>query len=233
MFNPETSESYELGMKGDFLSSRLRVNMAVHRTEFEDFQANTFVGTGFVLQNAGEIESNGFEIDFTAVLNSYFTLAGGAAYVDAEYDSFVGGACIRTPYGNEPDAGDARFPAVCDVSGNRVGSTPEWTYYTSLIGSYDWNNGVLYGRLDISHKDDMMIGNDNDPNKEAEAYTVANLHIGYTFADGKYDVSAWAKNIADEDYRYSAFNSVIREGSLSGYFAEPRTYGLTLRANFD
>ena len=27
-------------------------------------------------------------------------------------------------------------------------------------------------------------------------------------------------------------NSVIREGSLSGYITEPRTYGLTFRANF-
>ncbi len=233
LFDPETSESYELGMKGDFMKNRLRVNMALYKTEFEDFQANTFVGTGFVLQNAGEIESNGFEVDVTAVLNSYFTLAGGAAYVDAEYDSFVGGACIRTPFGKEPDANDARFPAVCDASGNTVGSTPEWTYYTSLIGSYDLSSGVLYGRLDVSHKDDMLIGNDNDLNKEADAYTLANLHIGYSFAEGKYDVSVWAKNITDEDYRVSAFNSVLREGSLSAYHAEPRTYGLTFRANFD
>ena len=233
LFDPETSESYELGMKGDFMNNRLRVNMALYKTEFEDFQANTFVGTGFVLQNAGEIESNGFEVDVTAVLNSYFTLAGGAAYVDAEYDSFVGGACIRTPFGKEPDANDARFPAVCDASGNTVGSTPEWTYYTSLTGSYDLSSGVLYGRLDVSHKDDMLIGNDNDLNKEADAYTLANLHIGYSFAEGKYDVSVWAKNITDEDYRVSAFNSVLREGSLSAYHAEPRTYGLTFRANFD
>ncbi len=233
LFDPETSESYELGMKGDFMQNRLRVNMALYKTEFEDFQANTFVGTGFVLQNAGEIESNGFEVDVTAVLNSYFTLAGGAAYVDAEYDSFVGGACIRTPFGKEPDADDARFPAVCDASGNTVGSTPEWTYYTSLIGSYDLSSGVLYGRLDVSHKDDMLIGNDNDLNKEADAYTLANLHIGYSFAEGKYDVSVWAKNITDEDYRVSGFNSVLREGSLSAYHAEPRTYGLTFRANFD
>ena len=233
LFDPETSESYELGMKGDFMQNRLRVNMALYKTEFEDFQANTFVGTGFVLQNAGEIESNGFEVDVTAVLNSYFTLAGGAAYVDAEYDSFVGGACIRTPFGEEPDANDARFPAVCDASGNTVGSTPEWTYYTSLIGSYDLSSGVLYGRLDVSHKDDMLIGNDNDLNKEADAYTLANLHIGYSFAEGKYDVSVWAKNITDEDYRVSGFNSVLREGSLSAYHAEPRTYGLTFRANFD
>jgi iron complex outermembrane receptor protein len=233
LFDPETSESYELGMKGDFMKNRLRVNMALYKTEFEDFQANTFVGTGFVLQNAGEIESNGFEVDVTAVLNSYFTLAGGAAYVDAEYDSFVGGACIRTPFGKEPDANDARFPAVCDASGNTVGSTPEWTYYTSLTGSYDLSSGVLYGRLDVSHKDDMLIGNDNDLNKEADAYTLVNLHIGYSFAEGKYDVSVWAKNITDEDYRVSAFNSVLREGSLSAYHAEPRTYGLTFRANFD
>jgi outer membrane receptor protein involved in Fe transport len=59
------------------------------------------------------------------------------------------------------------------------------------------------------------------------------LHIGYSFAAGKYDASVWAKNITDKDYRVSAFNSVLREGSLSAYHEEPRTYGLTFRANFD
>ena len=62
LFDPETSDSLEAGLKGDFLDNRLRVNAAVYQTDFEDFQENTFVGTGFVLQNAGEILSQGFEI---------------------------------------------------------------------------------------------------------------------------------------------------------------------------
>ncbi len=233
LFDPETSESYEIGMKGDFLENQLRLNMALYRTDFDDFQANTFVGTGFVLQNAGEIATNGFEVDFMYLLNSYLTLTGGAAYVDAEYDSFVGGSCIRTPFGNEPDANEPAFPTVCDASGNTVGGTSEWTYYASLIGEYDLDNGLLYGRIDVNYRDDIPSGTDNDPNKGADGYTLANVRVGYLFGGDKYDLSLWAKNAFDEDYRNGGFNSVVREGSLSGYHTEPRTYGLTFRVNFD
>ena len=231
LFDPETSDSIEVGVKGDFFDQRLRINASAYQTDFEDFQANSFVGTGFVLQNAGKIQSSGFELDAQALINSWLTIAGGVANVDAEYDSFVGGACIRTPYGAEPDANDPNFPTFCDVSGNRVGSTPEWTYYASLITERQMGEGFLYGRLDYNWRDEMFIGNDNDPNKATDSFGIANVKVGYRFNDDRYDVAIWAKNAFDEDHRTSAFNSVIREGSLTGYHLEPRTVGITLRAS--
>ena len=231
LFDAETSDSLEVGLKGDFFDRRLRINASAYQTDFEDFQENAFVGTGFVLQNAGEIQSRGFEVDVQALINSWLTIAGGVANVDAEYDSFVGGPCIRTPFGAEPDANDPNFPTVCDVSGNRVGSTPEWSYYASLITERQMGEGFLYGRLDYNWRDDMFIGADNDLNKAADSSSVANIKVGYRFNDDRYDVAIWAKNAFDEDHRTSAFNSVIREGSLSAYHLEPRTVGITLRAS--
>jgi len=233
IFDPETSESYELGLKGDFLENRLRMNLALHQTDFDEFQANTFVGTGFVLQNAGSIKASGFEADVMGIVNSWLTVTGGLAYVDAEYDSFVGGACIRTPFGNTPDQSEPGFPTVCDSSGNTVDSTPELTFYASLLAEREFRDGFLFGRFDVNRRGDNPSGTDNDPNKEGPAYTLANVRVGYRFTDEKYEVSLWAKNVFDEDYRNGAFNSVIREGSLTSYHTEPRTYGLTFRANFD
>ena len=233
VFKPETSTSIEIGMKSEFMDNRLRLNMALHQTDFDDFQANTFVGTGFVLQNAGEIETTGFEVDALAVLSDNFSLSAGAAWVDAEYSSFVAGACIRTPFSSSPDRSDPMFPITCDASGNTVGSTPEWTIYSSLIGEFEVGSGMLYTRLDISSQDDVIVGNDNDPNKVGDSRTLANFRIGYRFADGNYDVSLWAKNLLDEDYSSGAFNSVIREGSLSAYHTEPRTFGITFRSSIN
>ena len=231
LFDPETSDSFEIGLKGDFLNRRLRVNAAVYQTNFDDFQANTFVGTGFVLQNAGEIESRGFEVEVFALPAEWLTLASGVAYVDAEYDSFVGGSCIRTPFGAEPDAGEPNFPTVCDSSGNIVGGTPEWTWFASAQVQRRLGNGSLfYGQLDVNWKDDNPSGTDNDPNKFADSYALTNLRLGYRFGADRYDVSLWAKNLLDEDYTNGAFNSVIREGSLTEYHTEPRTWGVTLRA---
>ena len=231
LFDPETSDSIEVGLKGDFFDKRLRVNASAYQTDFEDFQENTFVGTGFVLQNAGEIQSRGFEIDAQALINSWLSIAAGVANVDAEYESFVGGPCIRTPFGAEPDANEPNFPTVCDVSGNRVGSTPEWSYYASLISERQMGEGFVYGRFDYNWRDDMFIGADNDPNKASDSYGVANIKAGYRFNNDRYDVAIWAKNAFDKDHRTHAFNSVIREGSLTAYHLEPRTVGITLRAS--
>jgi iron complex outermembrane recepter protein len=234
LFDPETSDAYEVGFKGDFMDRRLRVNAALYLIDFEDFQANTFVGTGFVLQNAGAIDTRGLEVDVQALLAPWLSLTAGTAYVDAEYDSFIGGSCILTPYGSEPDAAQAAFPTVCDATGNRVASTPKWTYFASLSADRQLRNGAsFYGRLDVNWKDDNPSGTDNDPNKTADSYTLTNLHLGYRTADERYTVSLWAKNLFDEDYRNGAFNSVIRQGSLSAYHTEPRTVGVTFRANFN
>lgn len=231
LFDPETSDSYEVGMKADFMDKRLRVNAAVYLTDFDDFQANTFVGTGFVLQNAGQIQTRGFEVEVFALPAEWLTLQSGLAYVDAEYESFEGGSCIRTPFGAEPDAGEPNFPTVCDSSGNIVGGTPEWTIYGSAQVSHRIQSGNLfYGQLDVNWKDENPSGTDNDPNKFADAYVLTNLRLGYRFSGDRYDVSLWAKNLLDEDYTNGAFNSVIREGSLTEYHTEPQTWGVTLRA---
>jgi len=233
LFDPETSDSYEVGFKGDFLDKRLRINAAVYLTDFDDFQANTFVGTGFVLQNAGKIETKGFELEVFALPAEWLNLTSGVAYVDATYDSFLGGSCARTPFGSEPDASDPGFPTVCDATGNRVASTPKWTVFGSAQAHQRLGDGnLLYAQLDVNWRDDTPNGTDADPNKNTKAYALANVRLGYRFSADHYDVSLWAKNVFDKDYTDGTFNSVIREGSLTGYHTEPRTWGVTLRATY-
>lgn len=232
LFDPETSDSYEIGLKGEFFARRLRVNAALYQTDFDDFQENTFVGTGFVLQNAGEIRTRGGELEVTMLPNSRLTLQAGAAYVDAEYKSFAAGACTRTPLSNSPDASVPTYPVVCSNSGNVVPGTPEWTLYGSARFEQALPGGRVYGQLDLNWRDDTVSGNDNDPNKLQDAFTLVNLRVGWRFGDGRYDLSVWGKNIFDEDYHGGAFNSVIREGSLSAYHTEPATWGVTFRADY-
>lgn len=232
LFDPETSDSYEIGLKGDFLDRRLRINLAVYHTDFDDFQENTFVGTGFVLQNAGKIKSTGGELEIFALPTPWLSLSAGLSYVDADYDEFLAGACTRTPLIGTPDAGAPNYPNTCDNTGNRVPLTPEFSFYASAHVSQTFGNGMVgYGQLDVSYRDDTEAGNDNDPNKVIPSYTLVNLRLGVAIND-RYDVSVWAKNLFDDDYHGGSFNSVIREGTLTAYITEPRTWGATLRATF-
>lgn len=65
VFEAETSESLEVGLKKDFVEQNVRINAAAHYTTVEDFQANTFTGNGFNLQNAGDYKISGFEVEAT------------------------------------------------------------------------------------------------------------------------------------------------------------------------
>jgi iron complex outermembrane receptor protein len=232
IFQPETSDSWEIGIKADLLDRRLRVNAAIYRTDYDDFQANTFVGTGFVLQNAGKITTTGGEVEIFAVPNEWLTLSSGIAWVDAEYDKFEGGPCIRTRLLNSPDAGQPFFPTVCNNSGNIVPSTPRVSFYVSAAVTKYFSNGLMgYSQLDLSWRDEVEAGTDNDPNKTQDSLALINLRIGLSFNE-KYDISLWGKNLTDENYRTGTFNSVLREGSLSGFHSEPRTWGITLRGYY-
>lgn len=235
LFAPEDSDSFEIGFKGDFMDRRLRVNAAVFMMELDDFQANNFVGDTFVLQNAGTLESKGFELDVVALPASWLSISAGVAYIDAVYDEFLTGACAQTPFGMEPDAGQPGFPNVCDVSGDQVGGTPEWSAYSSLRAERALNDGnSLYAQFDINWRDDMQSGIDSsgDPNHRLDSLTLANLRIGYRFGGDRYDVSLWGTNITDEDYHTASFNGVFRVGSITGMHAEPRMWGVTLRAEY-
>ena len=135
VFDPETAESYELGLKTEFPDQGLRVNVALHRTDTEDLQTISFQGAGFVLDNAGTAETYGGEIDVLWLPADNTTLTLAYAYNHAEYADFPNGACwTGTPWqvGPRNAAGDPVPPnesapgsEVCDISGGLVSGNPE------------------------------------------------------------------------------------------------------------
>ena len=60
-FNAEKATAFEVGLKQDIDALNLRINAAAHHTRIDDFQASTFTGFGFNLQNAGDLSTKGFE----------------------------------------------------------------------------------------------------------------------------------------------------------------------------
>jgi iron complex outermembrane receptor protein len=134
---------------------------------------------------------------------------------------------------SSPDAAEPNFPVVCNNSGNVVPGTPELSMFVSANFVKEFGNNMEgYSQLDMSWRDDVVSGNDNDINKAQDSFSLVNFRIGVRIDDAKYDISLWGKNIFDEDYHGGGFNSVIREGSLTAYLTEPFTWGLTLRSAF-
>ena len=80
-------------MKKDFPAQDLRINIAAHSTQVDDIQENTFIGTGFNLQNAGDYQTSGVELELKWLPTETIEVDFVYARVNAEYDNFMRGNC--------------------------------------------------------------------------------------------------------------------------------------------
>ena len=112
----ETDEltNFEIGFKGDFLENRLRLNATYYNSEIDNLQTSRFdpsnVAFLVFIENVGDAEVQGIDLDFAYAVSDQWTLSGAAAWVDSEITSLnpqlVG---LAAPVGSElpftPDFG--------------------------------------------------------------------------------------------------------------------------------
>jgi outer membrane receptor protein involved in Fe transport len=234
VFDAETSEAWEVGMKAEFPAQALRVNLALHRTETDDLQTISFQGTGFALQNAGVAEAQGGELDLLWQPLTNTTVTLGYAYNDAEYDDFQAGDCwIGTPFHTGQPDPRANGDGSCDRSGGLLSGNPEHTMVTSLRQDFTLSSNItafLYG--EYIWIDERMTDVNNDPLKLADDYSIINLRAGLILEDWDVQITAWGRNVGDEDYTNTIADAVAQPGRMIAYFNEPATWGINVRKNF-
>ena len=187
---PETSNTYELGLKTTALDNRLRFNVAVFDSKYKNYQANIqdlVVGTVITrLINAGEVSTKGVEVDFAAKLSKEFTVSGAAARIKARIDKF------NCPVGAS---------ASCNVDGKPLPFSPDSRVnvranYKTPIGSgltldvggdYNWQSKVLF---DITQA----------PDTYQSAYGIFNATVAVSDAAKGWRVAILGKNLANKSY---------------------------------
>ena len=237
IFDAETSQSFELGIKKDFREQNLRVNAAAHYTTVDDFQANTFTGNGFNLQNAGDYEISGMELEATWLPVESVEVHLGYALVNAEYKTFEAGNCwtAYTWHTGIDDPGrvnpDDNF---CDRSGDRPGGEPENYAVLSVKKDFELSDSIYaYIQGEFSYTGDVILDGSNDPYAVQDSYNILNLRLFMNFTEYDMDVILWGRNVLDEEYiNRTNFNTPLQEGKLNAYMAEPATYGITLKKRF-
>ena len=213
-FDPETSNSFELGLKGRFMDQRLTVNSALFHTTFDDFQLNSFTGLGFTVGNVKEAVAKGVEVESFLTLTEGVFLTAGATYADARYD-------------------DDLLPANAHLQGKRLTQSPFWQSSVSLFLDQPIPSTELRWTFNInwSHIGRANTGSDLDPEKWRDAHDLFNAQLGVKSASGRYEAVFWGRNLGDKRVNTLVFDSVFQGGSWHTFLNPPRTYGLTLKAN--
>src|SRR5690606_3285753 len=93
-FFPEVVDSYEAGVKADFLDRRLRANAAVFFANIDNVQRSTLLidplGNPYSsVFNAATSETKGLELEVTAIPVRGLTLQGTLGLIDAKYTEFT------------------------------------------------------------------------------------------------------------------------------------------------
>ena len=222
----ETSDSFEIGYK--YVGTTLYLSATYFQTDIEDFQANNFDNSTGVtitrLTNAGDVTTDGFEVDFIWTPTDNFSLSGGFAAVNAEIDSFN---CPIDPTTGLP-------PAACsDRSGLDVPFAPDLKY--SLMGNYvipmenmDIILNASYVYTDEQRSTLPSNSGTFSPVTLLPDYDIINASVAFSFNEDQFRVTVIGKNLTDESY--------VTTFSGDGFrYQIPREadrfFGINLRAN--
>ena len=222
-YDEEEVLAWEVGSKNQLLDNRLQLNLAAFYYDFDDFQVTQTEplaglppgSQGSVTRNAGEAEVYGAELSaiFLATEADRFNLM--LSYLHTEFTEF--------------DLYDPINDVQNDLSGNELNKSPDWT--ATLGYQHDWSLGekgdITVGIL-AYYMGDHYLRFQNDSLTEQDSYTKLDLNLTYTSAQGNWFVSAYGKNVTDEDVMVSA---TVLTGA-SGGFAAPRTYGVRAGMNW-
>ena len=217
-FDPERVWTYELGVKTDLLSNRLRLNTAFFLNDYTDLQmtASTIDAAGepaFVVQNAGKAEIRGLELELQLQATQAFRVDFGLGYLDARY--------------TELDAG------VTAVSTDgRIPKTPEWNLVLSPEYTFHLpNGGSLLVRADYSYKSKVYNDIANSESIAQAPFGLVNTRASWIPASGAWEVYAYGTNLTDEEYlEHGVFPEAF--GPSLGVAGRPREWGAGVRYRF-
>ena len=216
--NPEKAEVLELGAKIALPSGYL--NIAIFDQEIEDFQTNTFVGTGFVLANAGSQSADGYEFDLVISPTENIDLAVSGLFIDPIYDSYVGAA-----------------PG--DLSGTVPSNTPEDTISSTVTWNYNFKGWDSFLRISHLYSSEAKLL--ENPAHQALIEAKGNgyreqdtLNLTAGFEKDNISIKIWGKNINDDKFLTSAFIGVadLSETTFYGYPNSFKSYGMTINYSF-
>ncbi|MBX7535241.1 TonB-dependent receptor [Qipengyuania sp. GH1] len=250
-FEEETVDAYEIGLK--YQERMWGASLSLFRQEFSNFQLNTFNGSVFVVQNingcdtdlggldrdnsgttgacdadniAPGVVSQGFEFEANLRPANSLIFTVGLTRADTEFaDNLVGS-----------EDGTPLDPALRLLPGDQMSNAPAWVATSSLTWTPDIGTSGMKGLFYINARttSDYNTGSDLLYGKEQDGYTLVNYRVGITNIADRFSVEGWVNNLFDQNYSQVAFNTpfVAEQQTYSAFLAEPRTYGVTLRAEF-
>ena len=210
-YQPELSDNYEIGLKGNLLKNQLMTNLTLFYSRITDVQVPTLVlpDAITITKNAGLLNSIGFEVELSAFLLKGLEAFYSFGYTHAIYETL-----------KLSSNGTAK-----ELSGKRQIYTPETTSMLSLEYSLYLNNlksAKLFVRSDWKYLGNTFFDLKNSI--QQPSYHLLNASMGMKIK--QYECRIWANNLTDTRYISYAYDF----GAV--HLGNPQIYGVSLKASF-
>jgi iron complex outermembrane receptor protein len=224
-YEPETVDSYEIGMKTTALDGDLIFNVTAFLADYTDLQITTqqFVVFGgaptnvTAVVNAGKQKNKGFEVETVFRPNEYVQLTAMVGYLDADLIEFLT-SDPENP-GEIIDLGPIYDPVF----------SPDYSGLLSAEFFWSMGNGDGYGRIGYTFTDDIKTMNLGPSVGDQPGYGVLDATVAYTTQDGRWRFALNGNNLTDEEYLQAGydFGSAINYISQLGFYGPPRTWSVS------
>jgi iron complex outermembrane recepter protein len=224
---PETARSLEFGLKARWWGGRVVANLAWFRAEYKNFQANSpdilFGLPVSRLTNAGDISTEGFELDFAVRPITGLRVSGGLALTEAQIEQF-------------------RLPVTGVLSSARQGERLPFAPEVKGTVSVDYNVSPTSFPFDMVYSAQLSSTTEQrtaipdlataiNPGTFLPGFTNLDASVSFVTKDKRYSLAIVGKNLTDSD------QPAFIENTGAGLAARfPRNadsyYGITLKAKF-
>jgi len=210
-YKPEIADSFELGVKTNFLDRRGLFNIAVFYTDSKDrLEFATAPDRTFVdFTNAASTEIKGIEAQVAFRFDRDLSIEASAAYIDAEYKDFV-----------DRGTGDV-------FSGNTLPFSPKLT--ASLQGTKTFRFGAgraIKATTSINHVGEQFFNSSNIASASGRGYALLNARFSYTWSEDGPELSLFGTNLTDESYRAGGNTGVTGNNVYNA--GRPRSVGVEM-----
>ncbi|GIX29750.1 MAG: hypothetical protein KatS3mg124_0222 [Porticoccaceae bacterium] len=234
--DPETADSFELGMRSEWLDNSLRLNLTGFYVIYDDSQQQLLAeiqadrdGDGEVdsvfqetrFFNAAKIEVYGLELETLWQVTDDFAIRGSLGWLDSKFEEF---------------RADTNFDGVIDtdLSDKDVPRAPEWTWNLDFLYGHPFLGGRLEWNLNLDYVDEAVYAYTSVPTTPdgiTDERTLVNLSATYRPDRGSWWIRAFGKNLTDEEYRLGELP--VANLWVMAFYGQPTTFGIEGGVDFE
>jgi len=229
-FENEEIDAFELGFKSVLADGRASLSGALFSYDYTNLQVRLPVPTGGVnIQNAGEADVQGAELELAWQATDRLKITANAAYLDTELEEFL----------TQEIPEDLLFLIGAPIplndvnaAGNELTRAPDFQYYISA--DYDFSLGAnLYANFLINYRfqDDVFFLETNQNTAAFSAESSNEVGVRFTIrpTSDRWELGIFGQNITDE-------RTITQVTALGGHpnaaISEPSKWGVDFKLNF-